>query len=206
MHMPRLGPRLRIIRRFGTPLPGLTRKDGEKRAFPPGQHGPTVRRSKASEYKRLLTEKQKVRFNYGVSERQLRKMLAEAHRLPGRTGDNLMILLEQRLDNVLFRLGFTATIPAARQLVNHGHVLVNGKRLDKPGARVNHGDTIALSERARNIPDVLMQSERGPEIKRPGWLVPVENDAFAGRVHGAPLITDVPLLVNANAIVEFYAR
>jgi len=142
--MPIRGPRLRVIRRLGVQLPGLTRKDGERRPYPPGQHGPTgSKRRKTSMFRRLLEEKQKVRFNYGVTETQLRRYFAEAQRLPGKTGDNLLALLERRLDNTVFRLGFAPTIPAARQLVSHGHVRVNGKKVDratlKPGDRLTVG-------------------------------------------------------------------
>lgn len=204
--MTRVGPRLRIIRRFGTQLPGLTRKDGQKRAFPPGQHGPSGKRRKASEYRRLLMEKQKVRFNYGITERQLRNTLAAASRMPGRTGDNVLILLERRLDNIVFRLGFAPTIPAARQLVSHGQVLVNGKRLDRPSARLRNGDAVTLSAKAREIPAVLTQVERGPEVKLPGWLALDIDNKFAARVLGEPTAADVPFAVHTTALVEYYAR
>lgn len=206
--MPRVGPRLRIVRRFGAQLPGLTRKDGQKRPFPPGQHGPASagRRRKTSEYRRLLMEKQKVRFNYGVTERQLRNTLAAASRMPGRTGDNVLILLERRLDNIVFRLGFAPTIPAARQLVSHGHILVNGRRLDRPSARMRHGDTVAVAAKAREAPGVVAQVERGPEVRLPGWLALDMDDKFSGRVLGEPMASDVPFPVHANALVEYYAR
>ena len=130
------GPRLKAIRRLGTPLPGLTRKTADKKPYPPGQHGqggaPGGRggRRKQSEYGRQLLEKQKLRLNYGVSERQLRNYMAQATRQGGKTGEALLALLERRLDNVVFRLGLAPTIPAARQLVGHGHVRVDGKRVD----------------------------------------------------------------------------
>lgn len=204
--MSRIGPRVRILRRFGTQLPGLSRKDGEKRPFPPGQHGQSGKRRKMSEYRRLLMEKQKVRLNYGVTERQLRNILSVAQRMPGRTGDNVLTLLERRLDNIVFRLGFAATIPAARQLVSHGHVQVNGRRMDRPSARLRNGDAVKLTIKAREIPAVLMQTEKGPEVKVPSFLAIDIDDKFAGRVLGEPLVSDVPFPVNANAIVEFYAR
>src|SRR5438046_3032081 len=105
--MPKSRPRLKIIRRFGIQLPGLTRKSAEKKPYPPGQHGQsTAKRRKTSEYRRLLEEKQKVRFNYGVSEGQLRRYMGIARKMPGKTGDNLLAVLERRLDNVVFRMGF----------------------------------------------------------------------------------------------------
>src|SRR5918994_3129686 len=145
--MPKSRPRLKIVRRFGVQLPGLTRKSAEKKPYPPGQHGQSqTKRRKTSEFRKLLEEKQKVRFNYGVSEGQLRRYLGLARKMPGRTGDNLLAVLERRLDNVVFRLGFTPTIPAARQLVSHGHVHVNGKRVDRASFLVSSGDTISLPE------------------------------------------------------------
>ncbi|HLV26790.1 MAG TPA: 30S ribosomal protein S4 [Gemmatimonadales bacterium] len=204
--MPVRGPRLRIVRRFGTQLPGLTRKDATKRPNPPGQHGPSTRRKKTSEYRRLLLEKQKVRFNYGVTERQLRNILAIASRRAGRTGDNVLTLLESRLDNIVFRLGFAATIPAARQLVSHGHVRVNGRRLDRPSAQLRSGDIVTLSPGARNIPAVVAQAEKGPEVRLPSFLALDLDDKFAGRVLSEPMASDVPFEINANSIVEYYAR
>ena len=204
--MQRTGPRVRILRRFGTQLPGLSRKDASRRPTPPGQHGAARKRRKESEYRRLLMEKQKVRFNYGVTERQMRNILEIAQRMPGRTGDNVLTLLERRLDNIVFRLGFAATIPAARQLVSHGHVLVNGKRLDRPSARLGSGDVVTLKPGAREIPTVLAQVEKGPEVRLPSFLALDLDDKFSGRVLGDPMPHDVPFPINANAIVEYYAR
>ena len=124
------GPRLKKCRALDVDLPGLTRKR-RKRTYRPGQHGPGFRR-KVSDYGRRLMEKQKIRFNYGLGERQLRRLVSDARRSQLSTGDKLMELLERRLDNVVFRAGFTPTIPAARQLVNHGHILVNGRKASIP--------------------------------------------------------------------------
>src|SRR5437762_3484271 len=125
--MPKARPRLKILRRFGVQLPGLTRKDAEKKPYPPGQHGQSkTGRRKTSEFRRLLEEKQKVRFNYGVSENQLRRYMVLARKMPGRTGDNLLAVLERRLDNVVFRMGFAPTIPAARQPAWHRTVRARG--------------------------------------------------------------------------------
>lgn len=151
-------------------------------------------------------EKQKVRLNYGVTEKQMRNILEIGSRMPGRTGDNVLTLLEQRLDNVVFRLGFAATIPAARQLVSHGHILVNGKRLDRPSARTRNGDVVSVAEGSREIPAVVAQVEKGPEVRLPSFLAQDLDDKFTGRVLSEPLPTDVPFPINANAIVEYYAR
>ena len=202
-------PRLKILRRLGVQLPGLTRKDAERRPTPPGQHGATGggRRRKTSEFRRLLEEKQKVRFNYGISESQLRRYLERAQRMPGKTGENLLSLAERRLDNVVFRLGFTPTIPAARQLVGHGHVRVNGRRVDRASYLVNVGDVISLpTGRVRERPQIMEAVQRGPQVRLPSYLALDPDDRFAGRVIGTPMRGDVPFTVAESAIVEFYAR
>lgn len=198
-------PRLKSIRRLGTPLPGLTRKNTERRPHPPGQHGTTRRRTTKSDYRRRLEEKQKLRLHYGISERQLRRYFDEASRRRGVTGEMLLGLLERRLDNVVFRLGFAPTIPAARQLVVHGHVRVNDRRVDRPAALVEEGDVVALSDKGRTIPGVVESSSTGPQVALPGYL---ERNAeqFTGRVTGSVERKDVPFIVDETAIVEFYAR
>ena len=207
--MPVRTPRLKILRRFGVALPGLTRKDHERRPYPPGQHGAATsgRRRKVSEFRRLLDEKQKVRFNYGVTETQLRRYLARAQRLPGKTGENLLALLERRLDSVVFRLGFAPTIPAARQLVSHGHVRVNGARVDRASYQVAPGEAVSLPPgRVRERPSVLASVEHGPQVRLPSFLALDPDDRFAGRVIATPARTDTPFPVVDSAIVEFYAR
>src|SRR3954465_111671 len=142
------GPRLKSIRRLGTPLPGLTRKTADRKPYPPGQHGQSGGggrgRKKQSEYGRQLLEKQKLGLNYGVSGRQRRNYMAMAERQGGKTGENLLALLERRLDNVVFRLGLAPTIPSARQLVAHGHVRVDGRRVDRPAFLMNVGQHVSL--------------------------------------------------------------
>ena len=200
-----MGPRLKRVRHLGTPLPGLTRKEVGRRASPPATHGGS-RRSRSSDFRLRLEEKQKVRWHYGISEGQLRSAFERASREAGATGENLLALLERRLDNVVFRLGFAPTIPAARQLVAHGHVRVNGSRVDRAGYRVSVGGTVSLSERGRRIPDVAAAVEHGPEVRLPGHLALDPEDSFRGRVTGDPARADVPFLVDETAIVEFYAR
>ncbi|HET7461813.1 MAG TPA: 30S ribosomal protein S4 [Longimicrobium sp.] len=205
------GPRLKSIRRLGTPLPGLTRKTSDKKPYPPGQHGPTGGgggrgRRKQSEYGRQLLEKQKLRLNYGVSERQLRNYMAQAVRQGGKTGEALLALLERRLDNVVFRLGIAPTIPAARQLVAHGHIRVNGRRVDRAAFMVNVGHQVSVSDRARNMPEVKSSVEHGPQVRLPGYLAIDPADKFGGRMITLPMRADVPLIVDDAAVVEFYAR
>src|SRR5262245_51337290 len=206
--MPKSRPRLKIIRRFGVQLPGLTRKSAEKKPYPPGQHGQSqTKRRKTSEFRRLLEEKQKVRFNYGVSEGQLRRYMALARKLPGRTGDNLLAILERRLDNVVFRMGFAPTIPAARQLVSHGNVRVNGKRVDRPSYLAESGDEVSIATgKTRERAQLIENVERGPQLRLPSYIAMDPSDKFAGRVIGTPMRGDVPFPINGQSIVEFYAR
>ena len=206
--MPKSRPRLKIIRRFGIQLPGLTRKSAEKKPYPPGQHGQsTAKRRKTSEFRRLLEEKQKVRFNYGVSEGQLRRYMGIARKMPGKTGDNLLAVLERRLDNVVFRMGFAPTIPAARQLVSHGNVRVNAKRNDRPSYLTESGDEISVAlGKTRERVSLIEAVERGPQLRLPSYLAIDPSDKFAGRVIGTPMRQDVPFPVNGQSIVEFYAR
>jgi small subunit ribosomal protein S4 len=200
------GPRLRIVRRLGANLPGLTRKSAERRPHPPGAHGAASARRRVSDFRRGLEEKQKARFNYGVSERQMRRYLELARALPGETGVNLLALLERRLDNVVFRLGLAPTIPAARQAVGHGHIQVNGRRLDRPGYLVRAGDAIALGAAARLRPSLLARAAEPPAVRLPGYLARDPGDALAGRVVGAPGRGDIPFAVSEALIIEHYAR
>ena len=199
-------PRLKIVRRLGVQLPGLTRKDGERRPTPPGQHGHTGGRRKKSLFRKRLEEKQKVRFNYGVTEGQMRRAMSAAGSMPGVTGHNFLALLERRLDNVIFRLGFAPTIPAARQLVSHGHVKVDGQRVDRPSYLVRQGMTIGLLDRARENAAVLAAVERGPQVRLPSYLALDPDDRFSGRVISLPQRHDVPFVVDESSIVEHYAR
>ena len=198
---------MKIIRRFGVQLPGLTRKSADKKPYPPGQHGQSkTGRRKTSEFRRLLEEKQKVRFNYGVSEGQLRRYLALARKLPGRTGDNLLGILERRLDNIVFRMGFAPTIPAARQLVSHGNVRVNGKKVDRPSYLTESGDEVSVAPKARERAQLIENVERGAQLRLPSYIAMDPSDKFSGRVIGTPMKSDVPFPVNGSALVEFYAR
>lgn len=206
--MPVRTPRLKVLRRFGVALPGLTRKDHERRPYPPGQHGQSQsRRRKVSEFRKLLEEKQKVRFNYGVTETQLRRYLARAQCMPGKTGENLLALLERRLDSVVFRLGFAPTIPAARQLVSHGHVRVNGAKVDRASYEVSPGEAVSLPPgRVRERPSIATAVERGPQVRLPSFLALDPDDKYSGRVIATPARADTPFPVADSAIVEFYAR
>ena len=197
------GPRLRIVRRLDTDLPGLTRKSKEKRPYPPGQHG-QARKKRPSAFGMQLTEKQKLCFNYGVSETQMRRLFAEARARKGVTGSHLLELLERRLDNVVFRAGLAPTIPAARQLVNHGHVRVDEHRVDIPSFRVPTGAVISLRPRSREL-DIVQRSLATPALPIPGWL---EVDAAQRviKMTGAPQPDTVPFDLDVQLVVEYYAR
>ena len=206
--MPVRGPRLKIVRRLGTQLPGLTRKEPRepkdiRRA--PSRAGGRARR-KPTEYRLRLEEKQKVRFNYGLTERQMRRYLELARGMPGATGENVLLLLERRLDSVVFRLGFAPTIPAARQLVVHRHVRVNDRRVDRPGYLLEPGDVVSLSPRARERATIRGCAEQGPRLRVPSHLRRDPGDACAGRVVATPVRGDVPFPVRGSLIIEYYSR
>jgi small subunit ribosomal protein S4 len=197
------GPRLKIVRRFGQQLPGLTRKSAENRPYPPGQHG-MGRKPKPSDYRIRLEEKQKLRNNYGLSERQLRTYFRHAAALKGDTGGNLLSLLESRLDNVVFRAGFAPTIPAARQLVTHGHLRVNGRKVDIPSYRVKEGDAISLRDKSKNN-EILKAAFASPTLEVPSYMQR-DDAALEAKVTATPSREDVPLDIQENLIIEHYSR
>ncbi len=197
------GPRLRILRRLNVDLPGLTAKSRERRPYPPGQHG-QGRKRRPSEHAMQLTEKQKLRYNYGVTERQLRRLFAQAQAKKGVTGNILVELLERRLDNVVFRAGIAPTIPTARQLVCHRHVRVNGKKVDIPSYRVSVGDVITLRERSRKL-EIVRHSLANPRLPLPGWLSR-ESDTPEATVTDSPLREGAPFELDVQLVVEYYAR
>jgi small subunit ribosomal protein S4 len=175
-----------------------------RRPYPPGQHGQG--RIKLSEYAVRLREKQKVRRIYGVLERQFRGYFQEANRRKGRTGEEMLALLERRLDNAVHRLGFAASRPEGRQLVRHGHVLVNGKRLDIPSYVVRAGDTITLGDEARKFKFVAAAVAGADKRPIASWL-DADRANFTGRVKGAPVREDLnEPEIRENLIVEYYSR
>ena len=198
------GPRLKIIRRLGTPIPGLMRTDGDlRRPYPPGQHGPT-RRAKLSDYALRLREKQKLRFHYGLSEKKLIKYVKKAFRTKGNPGIALLTMLESRLDNIVFRAGFSPTIRASRQMTRHGHVTVNGKKVDIPSFKVNAGDEIAVYEKS-NMKEQIAGHMKDPQnLANPSYLDKVDENVSAKMIT-APNREDIPVIVNEQLIVEFYS-
>lgn len=196
------GPRLRVVRRFQQQIPGLSRKSDGVRTNPPGQHG--ERRTRMSDYRLRLDEKQKLRYNYGVTERQLRKYFKEAKRVKGDTGKNLLQLLESRLDNVVFRLGFAPTVPAARQLVSHGHLAVNGQRLNIPSYNVQPGDVISPLEKSKTHP-VVVETVANPSLILADYLE-LDEKKLEGVFKRIPEREDIALEVQENFVVEYYSR
>lgn len=198
------GPRLKKCRAVGTVLPGLTTVATLDRPFPPGEHG-TRRRSKPSDYKVRLQEKQKARWHYGILEKQFQRYVKRASQMKGPSGLNLVQLLESRLDNLVWRLGLARTIPAARQLVVHGHVLVNGKRVDRPSYHVKPGDEISIKERTRNKAVITEVLEATAGLPRPAWLE-FDPAKATGKLVTAPERSDLPFELNEAAIIEFYSQ
>lgn len=196
------GARVKVMRALGVELPGLSAKKIERRPYPPGQHGQA--RKKLSEYALRLLEKQKVRMNYGVSERQLRRLMEEAKAGTGATGHKLIELLERRLDNVVFRAGFARTIPAARQLVNHGHVQVNGRRVDIASYRVSKGDVVSIIERSLKLA-VLDQGAAIADTFQTPWL-DVQRDARRATVTTLPDETSVLFPLRVQLVIEYYSQ
>lgn len=196
------GPKLRIVRRLQQQLPGLTRKVEDVRANPPGQHG-AARRGRTSDYRLRLEEKQKLRFNYGITEKQMRNYYRSANGQKGDTGKILLQLLESRLDNVVFRMGFAPTIPAARQLVSHGHVVVNESRVNIPSYSVKPGNSISLREKSKKHP-VTVESREDPTLSLPEYL-DMDADKLVGTFKRVPERDDIPLEVEENSVVEYYS-
>lgn len=199
-----LGPRVRVMRALGIDLPGLSRKSIERRPYPPGQHGPSPKRRKQSDFKLRLVEKQKVRAYYGLSERQMGNLVQLAGTKTGNTGEQLIALLESRLDNVVFRAGLARTIPAARQLVLHGHVRVNGQRVDRPSYRIRTGDVLSLRERSKDL-DIVATSVVDPVAPPPSWLS-VDKEAKTASISGTPDLSSMLIGVDLRLIIEFYAQ
>jgi small subunit ribosomal protein S4 len=200
------GPKVRVSRRLGTNIfeNDKGRKALERRPFPPGAHGRTRRRNAGSEYLAQLQEKQKAKYIYGVLERQFRNTYEEAVRLQGPTGENLLRLLEQRLDNVVYRAGWASTRPQARQFVSHGLINVNGKRVNIASYRVRKGEVISLSPKAR---DMIVIQHNLDVIDRNvvGWL----ETGDAGKqvtVRDLPQRDHIDVPVRESLIVELYSK
>lgn len=195
------GPAWKLSRRLGISLSG-TGKELEKRPYAPGQHGANQRR-KVSEYGLQLQEKQKLRFMFGVTERQFKNLFNKSGKMPGKHGENFMILLEARLDNVVYRLGLARTRRQARQLVNHGHILVDGKRLDIPSYSVKPGQAIAFREKSNNLDIVNEAIEVNSFVPE---YVSIDADKKEGAFVRYPERSELSAEINEQLIVEYYSR
>lgn len=201
-----LGPRTRKSRRLGQLLDDNKSKYFDRRPYPPGEHGRRRgRRSNDSDYLHQLREKQKMRQIYGVLERQFRRYYREAARLKGITGDNLLQILECRLDNVVYRSGLARTRPQARQLVNHGHFQVNGHKVDIPSYRVRAGDTVMVKPKSREIIVIRHAADTAGDRRVPEWLE-VSLDERRIQVIDVPSRTQIDTAVREQLVVELYSR
>jgi len=198
------GPKDKLSRRFGVALFGPT-KALEHKNYPPGMHGPKGSRRKQSDYSQALAEKQKLRFQYGVLERQFRRYFQIALTRRGVTGQILLQLLETRLDNVVFRLGFASSRSAARQLVCHGHVQVNGRKVDVSSYMLRPGDTISIKDKPSSRTLAARNLELTQITPVPDWLV-LDKDGYSGTVSRIPTREEIQPIVNEQLIVELYSR
>ena len=200
------GPVVRRSRRVGLALDPKSERLMERRPYPPGQHGKGRRPRKMSNYATQLQEKQRARFMYDVLERQFRRVYERAQHMKGVVGDNMLSLLEQRLDNVLFRLGFAQTRRQARQIVNHGHVQVNGRKVDVPSYSVEPGDIVEIREKSRKHGGIQLAMEQPLHSLIPSWLE-ADPQNFRGRIVSTPSKADLEQTqINAQLIVELYSR
>lgn len=196
------GPTTRIARKFGEPIFGPD-KNYERKNYPPGQHGLAKKRKKVSEYGVQLKEKQKVKYTYGILERQFRKLYDTASRMKGRKGENLILLLESRLDNLVFRMGIAPSRAAARQLVTHRHIVLNGELCNIPSAIVKPGDIVAVRERSKSLEVIQNSVLRGSA--RFSWIE-WDSSTLTGKYLNMPIRSEVPETINEQAIVELYSK
>jgi len=197
------GPRVKVMRALGVELPGLSAKKTERRPYPPGQHGQA--RRKLSEYGLRLREKQKVRANYGVGERQLRRVMTEARASSGVTGAKLIELLERRLDNVVHRLGFAASRAEARQLVSHRGIKVNEQIVNIPSYQLKAGDKIAVRDRAKEQLRIKSALSIAGQVGFPEW-VEVDDKNMQGTLKNLPERDEILPDINENLVVELYSK
>ena len=195
------GPSTKIARKFGEPIFGAD-KDFEKRNYPPGQHGLAAKRKKQKEYGVQLKEKQKVKYMYGVLERQFHNTYDKASRMAGQKGENLVLLLEARLDNVVYRLGIAPTRAAARQLVNHHHITLNGQVCSIASTHVKPGDVVAVRERSKSL-EVIQASVAS--ASKYSWL-DFDVNALSGKFLNVPVRAEIPENINEQLIVDLYSK
>ncbi|MBO6172124.1 MAG: 30S ribosomal protein S4 [Bacteroidales bacterium] len=195
------GPTTKIARKFGEPIFGSD-KNFEKRNYPPGQHGLASKRKKQKEYGQQLKEKQKVRYMYGLLERQFHNTYLKATRMSGQRGENLLFLLESRLDNVVYRMGIAPSRAAARQLVNHAHITLNGEVCNIPSAQVKPGDVVAARERSKSL-EIIQKSVAS--ATKYSWIE-FDPKAVSGKFLNIPSREDIPETINEQLIVDLYSK
>lgn len=196
----------KLVRRLGVNLYGNPKYDRllKKKSNPPGMDSRRRMRRKDSEYARQLTEKQKLKFCYGLSERQFRNLFEKAKNMKGVTGENMLSLLERRIDNVVYRLGMATTRPQARQMVSHGHILVNDQRVTVPSLVVKSGDAVSVKE--RNASTKLVRASLSHHDRPvPAWLS-ISADEVKGKVERLPVRSDIPTIANEQLVIEYYAK
>lgn len=193
------GPKLKLSRRVGAPIADTPKHTSKRQLVFPGMHG--YRGRKLRDYGIRQNEKQKLKYHYGVLEKQFRRYIAEAGRRPGNTGEMLSVLLERRLDNAVRRAGLARTIWGARQIVAHGHVRVNGRKTDRPSCQLSVGDVITFKEKTHKLLREAMESLAGHEV--PGWME-LNPSELTLRIVALPTTDQIPFDVNANLIIEFY--
>lgn len=197
------GPKHRVSRRFAENIWGTKKSPLGSKPYKPGQHGPTARRGKTSNYKEGLNEKQKVKFFYQVREAQFLRMYVKASSMGGNKGENLFQLLERRLDNMVYRMGFAPTNRAARQLVAHGHILVNGKKVDRSAYLVDIGDKVSIRDKSKNHLQIQESVAGKPDTVN---YVQVDFAKLEGELIQIPKRKDIPTIANERLIVEFLSR
>lgn len=197
-----IGPKTKIARKFNDPIYGAD-KNLEKRNYPPGQHGPNRRRKKQSEYGMQLQEKQKAKYTYGILEKQFRNVFDKASRKKGITGENLLQLIEARLDNTVFRLGIAPTRAAARQLVSHRHITVNGQVVNVASYTLVPGEVIGVREKSKSL-EVITDS-LASNNKSFSWLE-WNKDNMEGKILNYPARDEIPENINETLIVELYSK
>ncbi len=198
-----IGPKTKIARKFGEPIYGSD-KYFDKRNYPPGFHGPSRRRRKLSEYGVQLKEKQKAKYTYGVLEKQFANLFYKAQRTKGITGEVLLQLLESRLDNVVYRLGIANTRAAARQLVSHRHIVVNGKVVNISSYTVKPGDIVAVREKSKSL-EVILNALASSTRSRTSWLE-WDNNLMTGKFLNVPERSEIPETIKEQLIVELYSK
>jgi len=196
------GPKIKKARRLGIALTPKSEKYLERRPNPPGQHGPGRRRGKQSDYGRQLTEKQRLRYQYNLSEKQLRNVYAKASRKPGNAGEVMIQMLESRLDVVVLRAGMARTIYQSRQMVSHGHYRVNGKKVDIPSYQLRIGDKITVREKSKDLDAFVLAQQ---VAKTPEYVTANDKELTA-ELNRLPNRDEVPVVCEISSVVEFYAR